>query len=77
MRKKQTRTGYIVLLVLMSLLLAACSGSSEAKPTEKEIIIDPNEGLTEEPGSPIATPTLRSTPTRRSRRRCSNPHQHP
>jgi Flp pilus assembly protein TadD len=61
-RIKLTKTGLIILFILMSLMLAACSGGGEAKPTEKEIIIDPNEGQTTEPGPPIATPTLRPTP---------------
>jgi len=50
--------------MLAGLILSACGAGPIAKPTEREIIIDPNEGLmTEEAGTPIPTPTMRATPT--------------
>ncbi len=59
---KQKRFRFTVFLIMVSLLISACSGASNAKPTEQEIVIDPNEGQ-EEPAAPVSTPTLRPIPT--------------
>ncbi len=60
---KNTQSRLAFLLILVSLLISACSGGPGAKPTEKEIIIDPNEGQTGVEGTSIPTPTLRPVPT--------------
>jgi len=60
---KNTQSRLAILLILVSMLISACSAGPAAKPTEKEIIINPNEGQTEAEGTPIPTPTLRPTPT--------------
>jgi tetratricopeptide (TPR) repeat protein len=62
-RINQKKTWFVSLLILASLVLSACSKGADARPTEQEIVIDPNEGLTEQASTPMATPTLRSTPT--------------
>ncbi len=54
---KNTKTFWVMSLILISLLLSACSGSVGAKPTEKEIVID------SEMSTPEPTATLRPTPT--------------
>jgi tetratricopeptide (TPR) repeat protein len=63
MLMKAMKTRLAIVLILASLLISACSGGFGPKPTEKEIVIDPNEGRTEEVSAPISTPTLRPTPT--------------
>jgi tetratricopeptide (TPR) repeat protein len=50
-------------LMLAGILLSACSSIGGPTPTEVEIVIDPAQAMTQEASTPVATPTLRPTPT--------------
>jgi len=60
---KKVTTRLAITVMLASLLISACSSLGAAKPTEREIEINPGAVETQAITTPQATPTLRPTPT--------------